>query len=156
MKLSQIKLQLPALHHLSFILPDGTFVPAHFHVTEIGQVNKKFIDCGGTVRDEKFINFQLWEDGDYTHRLGAKKLLDIILLSERVLGLDDLEVEVEYQGDTIGRYGLDFDGEAFLLINKSTDCLAKSNCGIPVQKPKIRMSDLRNGGVGCCGSAAGC
>lgn len=73
MKLSEIKSQLPQLSQLTFFLPDGTSVPAHFHITEVGQVTKRFIDCGGTLRDEKSINFQLWEDGDYDHRLGAKK-----------------------------------------------------------------------------------
>jgi hypothetical protein len=156
MKLSEIKSKLPALGQLTFLLPDGNSVPAHFHITEVGQVNKKFIDCGGTVREEKAINFQLWEDGDYDHRLGSKKLLDIIELSERVLGLEDLEVEVEYQGDTIGKYGLDFNGKAFVLTKKTTDCLAKDKCGIPAQKPKIRLSGLQvssgscTPGSGCC------
>ena len=35
---------------LAFALPDGGFVPAHFHITEVGHVEKNFIDCGGTVR----------------------------------------------------------------------------------------------------------
>ena len=156
MLLSEIKSKLPALSHLTFLLPDGSSVPAHFHITEVGQVNKKFIDCGGTVREEKVINFQLWEDGDYDHRLGAKKLLDIIELSERVLALENLEVEVEYQGDTIGKYGLDFNGEAFVLTRKLTDCLAKDKCGIPVQKPKIRLSELQASQIGCCTPNSGC
>ncbi|MBS4072760.1 MAG: hypothetical protein KGZ90_15620 [Algoriphagus sp.] len=156
MKLSEIKSQLPNLGQLTFLLPDGTSVPAHFHITEVGQVQKKFIDCGGTVRDEKSINFQLWEDGDYDHRLGAKKLLDIIELSERVLGLEDLEVEVEYQGDTIGKYGLDFNGEAFVLTKKMTDCLAKDKCGIPAEKPKLRLSSMQTASAGCCTPNSGC
>ncbi|MEI7863404.1 MAG: DUF6428 family protein, partial [Planctomycetota bacterium] len=32
------------------MLPDKSFVPAHFHITEVGRVQKDFIDCGGTVR----------------------------------------------------------------------------------------------------------
>ncbi|RAI85010.1 DUF6428 family protein [Algoriphagus yeomjeoni] len=156
MKLSEIKTALPALSELQFLLPSGAKVPAHFHITEVGQINKKFIDCGGTVREEKAVNFQLWEDGDFDHRLGAKKLLDIISLSEKVLGLQDLEVEVEYQSDTIGKYGLDFNGEAFVLTTKMTDCLAKDKCGIPAAKPKVRLATLANEsasctpGSGCC------
>ena len=156
MKLSEIKSKLPSLTQLTFLLPDGTAVPAHFHITEVGQVQKKFIDCGGTVRDEKAINFQLWEDGDYDHRLGAQKLLDIIELSERVLGLEDLEVEVEYQGDTIGKYGLDFNGEVFVLTKKMTDCLAKDKCGIPAEKPKIHLSSMQASSAGCCTPTSGC
>lgn len=156
MTLSEIKSKLPQLSQLTFILPDGNSVPAHFHITEVGQVTKRFIDCGGTLRDEKSINFQLWEDGDYDHRLGAKKLLDIIQLSEKALSLEDLEIEVEYQGDTIGKYGLDFNGEAFVLTKTMTDCLAKDKCGIPAQKPKVRLAALSSAanscapGSGCC------
>lgn len=155
MKLSQIKTHLENLTEVNFLLPSGTAVPAHFHVTEVGQVNKKFIDCGGTLRNESMISFQLWEAEDYDHRLGAAKLLDIIRLAERVLDLPDLEVEVEYQGDTIGRYGLEFAGSNFLLTARQTDCLAKDKCGIPAEKPKIRLSALAQGPTctpnsGCC------
>ncbi|MFZ9188250.1 MAG: DUF6428 family protein, partial [Algoriphagus sp.] len=110
---------------------------------------------GGTLRNESMISFQLWEAEDFDHRLGAAKLLDIIQMAERVLELPDLEVEVEYQGDTIGRYGLDFAGSNFLLTARQTDCLAKDKCGIPTEKPKIRLSSMAQGPVctpnsGCC------
>jgi hypothetical protein len=155
MKLSAIKTQLEGLPQVNFILPDGSQVPAHFHVTEVGQVSKKYIDCGGTLREESKVTFQLWEDGDVDHRLAASKLLNIIGLAERLLSIPDLEVEVEYQGDTIGRYGLDFNGTDFLLTATQTDCLAKDKCGIPMEKPKIRLSSIAQGPVctpnsGCC------
>ena len=35
---------------MHFMLPDQSFVPAHYHITEVGRVQKDFIDCGGTVR----------------------------------------------------------------------------------------------------------
>src|SRR3954471_12977314 len=110
MKLSRLKEQLHSIRDLTFELPDGTLVPPHFHVTEVGQVNKHFIDCGGTVRKEKTVSFQLWEDGDLDHRLAPQKLNSIIALSENILGVEDGEIEVEYQSDTIGRYGLEFNG----------------------------------------------
>ena len=155
MKLSAIKTQLEGLPQVNFVLPNGSQVPAHFHVTEVGQVSKKYIDCGGTLREESKVTFQLWEDGDVDHRLAASKLLNIIDLAERLLSIPDLEVEVEYQGDTIGRYGLDFNGTNFLLTATQTDCLAKDKCGIPMEKPKIRLSSIAQGPVctpnsGCC------
>jgi len=116
MKLSEIKNHLTSLNELEFRLPDGSAVPAHFHVTEVRQVSKRFIDWGGTLRNEETINFQLWEDGDFDHRLVAAKLLSIIALSERVLELEDREIEVEYQGLTIGKYGLDFDGKSLFWL----------------------------------------
>ena len=91
-------------------------------------MHKNFIDCGGVIRSEKVVNFQLWNADDYDHRLHPEKLVHIIELSERVLGIPDLEIEVEYQGETIGKYGLDHDGKNFLLTTKMTDCLAKDNC----------------------------
>ncbi len=155
MKLSEIKNKLDQLERIAFQLPNGELVPNHFHVTEIGKITKHFIDCGGTARNEEVVNFQLWNASDYDHRLHPEKLLDIIKLSERVLGIEDLEIEVEYQGDTIRKFGLDFDGENFLLTNKQTDCLAKDKCRIPEEKPKVKLSELVNGssctpGGGCC------
>ena len=156
MKLSEIKSKLPSLGELVFRLPNGESVPAHFHVTEIGQINKKFIDCGGKLRDEKVINFQLWEDGDFDHRLGANKLLHIIELSERVLELEDLEVEVEYQSDTIGKYGLEFGQNEFQLTPKMTACLAKESCGVPSAKQKVSLAELKIKEGTSCAPGGGC
>ncbi len=142
MKISDIKKQLNSLNEIGFKLPNGKMVPAHFHVTELGVINKHFIDCGGTVRKEEVANFQLWEANDYDHRIHPEKLLQIIEISESKLGLKDLEIEVEYQGDTIGKYDLDFDGKNFLLVNKHTDCLAKDSCGTPTQKNKLNLIEL--------------
>jgi len=147
MKLSEIKMILSTAEQVNFRLQDGTSVPGHFHVTEVGVIAKHFIDCGGTVRDEKVANFQLWDANDFEHRLKPRKLLNIIVLSERVLGMDDLEIEVEYQSGTIGKYDLGFDGENFILLSKATACLSKDNCGIP-QQPKENACCTPNGG--CC------
>jgi hypothetical protein len=153
MKLSEVKSILSKSETIAFQLPSGVLVPSHFHVTEIGLIDKHFIDCGGTVRKEQIVNFQLWNADDYNHRLHPEKLTHIIELSERILNLPDLEIEVEYQGETIGKYGLDYDGSHFLLTTKMTDCLAK-NCGIPAQKTKLRLSELQANsctpGSGCC------
>ena len=153
MKLSEIKSKLKELDAIGFKLPNGTLVPTHFHVTEVGKILKHFIDCGGTERKETVANFQLWKANDYDHRLNPKKLLNIIELSERALNLDDLEIEVEYQSDTIGKYKLDFDGKHFLLIASQTACLALDSCGVP--KPKTKLSDLQKSSS-CCKPDSGC
>jgi len=155
MRLSEIKNHLNQLDNIAFQLPDGSLVPPHFHVTEVGQVTKNFIDCGGTVRKEKVVNFQLWNADDYNHRLHPEKLLSIIELSENILNIGDHEIEVEYQAETIGKFGLEYDGKKFLLTSKQTDCLAKDQCGIPEEKPKMRFSELQKTtacepGSGCC------
>jgi len=156
MKLSEIKSKLKTLDTIAFQLPNGTLVPNHFHVTEVGKISKHFIDCGGTVRTENVANFQLWEADDYDHRLHPEKLLSIIELSEKVLHIEDLEIEVEYQGETIGKYGLDFDGTHFLLTTKLTDCLAKDKCGIPEEKTKLKFSELQNESAPSCAPGSGC
>lgn len=156
MKLSEIKKHLSTAEAVNFQLEDGTKVPEHFHVTEVGIVTKQFIDCGGTVRNEKVANFQLWDADDYDHRLKPGKLLDIIALSERVLGMEDLEIEVEYQSQTIGKYDLDFNGEDFVLLAKQTDCLAPDKCGISVEKPKISLINLQPEGQNSCTPGGGC
>lgn len=155
MKLSEIKNYLNTAENVNFELENGTRVPEHFHVTEVGIITKNFIDCGGTVRNEKVANFQLWDANDFEHRLKPKKLLDIIALSEKVLGMEDLEIEVEYQAETIGKFDLGFNGKDFLLINKQTNCLAQDNCGIPNEKTKINLSNLQTQ-TACCTPGGGC
>ena len=153
MKLSEIKEILLTLDNVEFQLENGTFVPEHFHVTEVGQITKNFIDCGGVVRNESVVNFQLWNADDYEHRLKPGKLLHIIELSENKLGIKDAEIEVEYQSETIGKYDLSFNGKNFVLKNKKTACLAEDACGIPSQKPKVKLSETQNS---CCKPNSGC
>ena len=155
MKLSEVKNILETAPVVNFELPDGTVIPEHFHVTEIGSITKNFIDCGGTIRNEKVINFQLWFADDFDHRLKPQKLMDIISLSEKQLGLEDLEIEVEYQSDTIGKYDLDFNGNNFVLLQKQTDCLARDKCGVPATNQKINLSNLI-ADKNCCEPGSGC
>ena len=155
MKLSDVKKHLNAVETVSFKLQNGTSVPDHFHVTEVGVVSKHFIDCGGTIRNEKVANFQLWDANDFEHRLKPQKLLNIIKLSEEKLGIEDLDIEVEYQAETIGKYDLDFNGANFVLVSKQTACLAEDACGIPKEKLKVNLSDIKSPnsctlGGGCC------
>jgi hypothetical protein len=156
MKLSQVKAVLPTLDKVAFKLENGTFVPEHFHVTEVGMVTKNFIDCGGTIRNEKMINFQLWNANDFEHRLKPAKLLNIIELSEKQLGIEDGDIEVEYQSDTIGKYSLAFDGINFILQNKTTACLAMDQCVVPNEKKKITFSELTIKKSDCCSPNSGC
>ena len=139
-----------------FQKPDGTVVPEHFHVTEVGKVNKHFIDCGGTIRNENRVNFQLWNANDTDHRLKPGKLLKIIQLSEEKLGIEDAEIEVEYQSDTIGKYDLEFNGKHFILAAKNTACLASDSCGIPAEKHKLNLSELQTNESACCTPGGGC
>ena len=153
MKLSTFKQHLNKVNKVNFVQTNGTFVPRHFHVTEVGLLTKNFIDCGGTIREEKTVNMQVWVANDTEHSLEPKKLLEIITYSEKLFANEDLEIEVEYQADTIGRYGLDFQGEDFLLTAKQTDCLAKDHCGIPQELNLAELETKQSSckpGAGCC------
>lgn len=157
MTLTEIKQILDGLDAVVFQLPNQSFVPEHFHVTEVGVNTKNFIDCGGTVREEKVVNFQLWEAADYDHRLAPSKLLRIIDSSEKAIGIDPgLEIEVEYQSETIGKYGLAYNGLFFQLTPKLTACLAQDACGIPEEKQKVRLSDLTQDASACCAPGTKC
>ncbi|RZK62863.1 MAG: hypothetical protein EOO59_01420 [Hymenobacter sp.] len=152
MTIADLKQALAELTAITFRLPDGTALAPHFHVTEVGLVTKHFIDCGGTERRETVANFQLWEAGDYDHRLAPQKFLHILQLSERILGSEELSIEVEYQQATIGKFGLAFDGHEFQLTTKQTACLAQDACGIPdaaFALPQLQVACCTPGG-GCC------
>ncbi len=152
MTIAEMKQALPGLAAVNFRLPDGTYLPAHFHVTEVGLVSKHFIDCGGVERRETVANFQLWEAGDYDHRLAPRKFLHILDLAKNILGREDLDIEVEYQQATIGKFGLALDGADFVLVPKQTACLAQDACGIAAHlpaPPQLPVAGCTPGG-GCC------
>ena len=155
MKLSDFKTKLNTLDTLRFMLPDGTYIPKHFHITEVGEVSKNFIDCGGTVRLEKVVNFQLWEANDFDHRLTPAKLDSIIGLSQTVLGIGNLEIEIEYQTETISKYGVEFIEGEFVFTSLHTNCLALDKCGVSPEKLKVNLKDISSSntctpGGGCC------
>ncbi|MEM6395824.1 MAG: DUF6428 family protein [Bacteroidota bacterium] len=157
MTLSQLKSHLDTIHNLSIFLADGSQVPAHFHLTEIGEVSKQFVDCGGTLRVEKAVSLQLWTANDYDHRLSAEKLRNIIEMGERTLGLGDWNVEVEYQGDrTIERYQLDLVGGQLQLTGKHTDCLAKGSCDLPETNNERFSLDAMIAPASACAPSSGC
>ena len=126
---------------MHFMLPDKSFVPAHFHITEVGRVQKDFIDCGGTVRSATTCLVQVWVAHDVDHRLETTKLAKIIEIAQPLLGSDQLPVEIEYEGEAISQYPLGGAestpaGLLFYLGSKHTACLAPEKCGV--------------GGTGCC------
>jgi hypothetical protein len=126
---------------MHLMLPDKSFVPAHFHITEVGRVHKDFIDCGGTVRSTTSCLLQVWVANDLDHRLESNKLAKIIEIAAPLLQSDELPVEVEYEDAVVSQYPLAAAeptpaGLLFHLGDKHTACLAPDKCGV--------------GGTGCC------
>mgnify|MGYP001237489993 FL=1 len=140
MKLSTFKKTLSELDTLKFQLPDGHFVPAHFHITEVGNLTRNYIDCGGIIRQENKLSIQRWVASDKDHRLKPDKVIDILKLAEKQFELSNIDVEVEYQQSTIGRFKLAFDGSVYQLINTNTTCLALDKCGISQEKARVRFT----------------
>ena len=151
MNLSQFKLQLENLEKLDFYLENGTKVPSHFHITEIGISTKQFTDCGNTFRISKKATFQLWSSTDIDHRLNPKKVISIIDSTSHLF-VEDLDIEIEFQQETVGKFALNFENDKFVLMNTFTDCLAKDSCGLPVEKIKKSINEL----VNTCSPNSGC
>lgn len=157
MKLSEFMLHLDSVPQVNFIQPNGTFVPKHFHITEAGLTTKNFIDCGGTVRTDKRISLQIWSANDVAHRLSPHKLKKIIGIAQPLFNNEDLEVEIEFQTDSISRFGVDFDGYNFILTSKHTDCLAQDLCGVPQGNQNTNLTELMSADANsCCSPGGGC
>jgi hypothetical protein len=119
------------------MLPSGEFVPSHFHISEIGRVQKDFIDCGGVKRQMVTCLMQIWIAQDYDHRLNSSKLKTILELAKTVFDSAEgnLPIEFEHDGESVSQYPLlnveaTPSGLLFLLAKKHTDCLAPDRCGV--------------------------
>ena len=145
---------------LSFILPDGDFIPAHYHVTEVGHVLKRFIDCGGTRRSLETCLLQTWVHDDIDHRLFAGKLAMIFDKAGDVMPHHDLPVEIEHEDCAISQFPVEsfeiIDGAlTFRLGRKHTDCLARGlclpgECAPAPKEEKPAASSCCTPGSKCC------
>jgi Family of unknown function (DUF6428) len=134
---------------LTFVLPDGGYIPAHFHITEAGRADKSFIDCGSTLRRTATCSLQAWVADDLDHRLSPAKLAKVLEIAAPLFNGDDLDVEIEYQDGFISQFPVVAgasrgDALLFELGTKHTDCLAKDVC---LPEPV---------GAGCCTPGGGC
>jgi hypothetical protein len=148
MTVSALKLALAAAPELplTVLWPDGDPIEAHFHVTEVGRVQKDFVDCGGTVRRTVTCLLQTWVGEDLDHRITAGKLLKAFDHAAPLLGAEDLPVELEYEACNVIQFtvaAVQREPARWLvrLGGKHTDCLAKELC-VP--------SVPRATGGGCC------
>ncbi len=115
-----------------FLLPDGGRIPDHAHITEVGRVDREFLDCGGERRKTSFCCLQAWVADDTEHRLPARKLAAIIGRALDPLGLASLPVEIEYEDGVISQFPVVSVGAGDMVTvhlgTKHTDCLAKEVC----------------------------
>ena len=142
-------------------LPDGAKLPAHFHITEVGHVTRRFVDCGGTRRHQETCLLQTWVHDDVEHRLTAGKLAGVFDRLGDLLEDFSLPIEFEVELGTASWFGVEgasiVDGNLeFALSSKATDCLARGVClpegcgtaGAPVEEPTEPQRCSPGGG--CC------
>jgi Family of unknown function (DUF6428) len=149
MNLAELKATLAPFpnRNLAIRLPDGGMVPAHFHITEVGHVTKRFIDCGGDVHHTETCLLQAWVADDLDHRFTAGKFSKVLAMFVKLSADDALPVELEYEDCSISQYPLlsaAAEGDELVLTvgQKHTDCLAKEACGLTPAE--------QNGGCACC------
>ena len=140
---------------IEFYLPNGSQIPAHFHLTDVGSVFRHFIDCGAQVREESYVQIQLWLGKDIDHSLNGERILKILSQSGIVLdklpNLKNSEVIIEYKEELTSQYRIarieQTDQQAVKIYLKSseTQCLAA-----------IRYEQESSNGESCCDSKCGC
>jgi hypothetical protein len=130
-----------------FILPNGDYIPAHAHVTEVGHLVRTFVDCGGLTGHEEKVVLQTHVGGDSEHRLRSDRFAKILQLGQRVFPNADLEVEIEYDCCIVSQYPIEeaqFEGEFLNLI-------------LTRGRTQCRASQRRETtGDSCCTSSAAC
>lgn len=139
---------------IKFYLPNGNQIPEYFHLTDVGSVFRHFIDCGAQVRDESYVQIQLWLGKDIDHRLNGETALKILSQSSVVLNklpnLQKTDVIIEYKEELTSQYPIEriehTDQEIKIYLKSSeTQCLAA-----------IRHEQDKVGGESCCGPKSCC
>ncbi len=139
-------------HLIRFVLPNEEAIPSHYHITEVGHVQKNFIDCGGTFRSSSTCVLQAWIANDDDHALKAGKLASILKLAHQILPSEELPVEVEFEAPFISQFPIatsetTSDTLVFQLEAKQTDCLAKEKCKV---ESNTESSSCCSPKSGCC------
>jgi Family of unknown function (DUF6428) len=131
-----------------FVLPNGDYIPAHAHVTEVGHVVRNFIDCGGLTGKEEKAVLQTHVGNDTNHRLRSERFAKILQLGNRVIPRGDVDVDVEYDCCVVAQYPVAEarpDGEHLNLIlrRSRTQCRARER-----RQPETAAD--------CCATSAAC
>jgi hypothetical protein len=131
-----------------FVLPDGDYIPAHAHVTEVGHVVRNFIDCGGMIGKEEKVVLQTHVGNDTEHRLRSDRFAKILRLGNRMIPSADLHVDVEYDCCVVAQYPI---AETQLEGNYLNLLLQRG-------RTQCRARERRDAGVGgpCCQAASAC
>lgn len=153
-------------HGVRFVLgrAGDAAIADHFHVTEVGRVEKQFVDCGGVRRSTVACVLQTLVADDTDHRLSTTKLAGIVGLADSIGLSGDTAVEVEHQErsvsiDEVVAFEATDGVLVFQLAPKQTACLAGDACGLDLNADGTLLNVLGGGsddGGGGCGSSGCC
>jgi hypothetical protein len=145
-------------------LPTGDAVPISFHITEVGRVEKTFVDCGGKLHTRKTCQLQVWVGPDEDHRIQAGKMADILDRSGEVVPDDSLPLELEYEMENgfvsqfpVASFAVSDDAVVLEMGVRHTECLAPELCIVPAAaapSQSIALTMAPANGCGC--GPAGC
>jgi len=134
-----------------FELPTTSLLTPHVHVTEVARIDKKFVDCGGTLRTDSSCRLQVYQADDTEHRITAAKFAQILAKGAGVLGSTNLPVEVEVEAPYLSVFPviasrLEEKQVVISLGIRHTACLAEDVC-FPVN---LQNKSACAPGSGCC------
>jgi hypothetical protein len=131
-----------------FVLPNGDYIPAHAHITEVGHLVRNFIDCGELSGKEEKVVLQMHVGDDTDHRLRSDRFAKILRLGKRVIPTANLDVDVEYDCCVVAQYpiaGTKPDGEHLNLILQR----GRTQC-------RVRERRQNETAAACCATSAAC
>jgi hypothetical protein len=162
MKLSPIPLSLQQLVEalnkadgriVRFELPTTSLLSPHVHVTEVARLDKKFVDCGGTIRMDSSCRLQIYQADDTEHRITAAKFAQILAKGAGLLGSSALPVEAEAEAEApylsvfpVIATRLEEKQVVISLGMRHTACLAEDVC-FPAN---LQNKSACAPGSGCC------
>jgi hypothetical protein len=134
-----------------FELPTTALLTPHVHVTEVARIDKKFVDCGGTLRTDSSCRLQIYQADDTEHRITAAKFAQILAKGAGVLSSMNLPVEVEAEAPCLSVFPviatrLEEKQVVISLGIRHTACLAEDVC-FPAN---LQNKSACAPGSGCC------
>ncbi len=145
---------------LLFEYKRGSYVGAHYHITEVKHITIDSVDCGAGTDFWKETVIQLWEsplEKDTRDFMKAFKALGIL---NKVNGIKpmDPETEVKFEYGNVDFHTAQLYVKGYQVENKrlilqlaveKTDCKAKETCGVAVVSEMASESNCAPGS-GCC------
>ena len=121
------------------------------HVTEVARLDKKFVDCGGTLRTDSSCRLQLYQADDTEHRITAAKFAQILAKGAGLLNSLNLSVEVEAEAPYLSVFPITASRieEKQIVLSlgmRHTACLAEDVC-FPAN---LQDKSACTPGSGCC------